>query len=107
MRSNFREIKILVDSGSTNNYIQKNLRIGKRIKLNKNTKVKTLHGFSEIYFKQEIRLLKQDLEFFEIDELHDFDMILGEKSLRKMRAQINFFEYKLHYSVPQVDQHVG
>lgn len=91
----------MVDSGSTNNYIKSNLQFGNRIKLNQNTVAKTLHGFSEVRYKQEIRLLKQNLEFFEIDKLIDFDMILGEKSLRKMKAQINFFEYKLYYSVPK------
>lgn len=91
----------MVDSGSTNNYINANLQIGNRIKLNKENIVRTLHGFSEIKYKRQMRLLKQDLEFFEINELKDFDMILGEKSLRKMKAQINFFEYKLYYTIPK------
>lgn len=104
MRSSSREIKILVDSGSTNNYIRENLHIGNRIKLNKNIVARTLHGQSKIQYKQEIALLKQNLEFFEIDKLNDFDMILGEKSLRKMKAQVNFFEYKLYYSIPQRDE---
>lgn len=96
-----REIKILVDSGSTNNYIRANLHIGNRVKLNKITIAKTLHGFSEMKYKQKIRLLNQDLEFYEINKLSDFDMILGEKSLREMKAQINLFEYKLYYSFPK------
>lgn len=90
----------MVDSGSTNNYIRSNLHLGIRTKLNHCTRAKTLHGHSEIGYKQEIQVLKQNLEFFEINELKDYDMILGEKSLRKMKTQINFFEYKLYFMVP-------
>lgn len=59
-----KEIKILVDSGATNNYIKANLQIGNRVKLNKINIAKTLHGFSEIKYKQEIRLLNQKFGFF-------------------------------------------
>lgn len=101
-----KEIKILVDSGATNNYIKANLQIGNRVKLNKINIAKTLHGFSKIKYKQEIRLLNQNLDFFEIDKLSDFDMILGEKSLRKMKSQINLFEYKLYYSIPKEERRI-
>lgn len=73
--SGLQGIKILVDSGSTNNYIRSNLQIGTRVKSNHNAIARTLHGHSEIRFKQEIRLLRQNFDFFEIDELLDFDMI--------------------------------
>lgn len=98
------EIKILVDSGATNNYIRNDLHIGERFWLNENKIVKTLHGFSKTEYKQQICLLGHNLDFFEIDKLVDFDMILGEKGLRKMKAQINFFEYKLYYSIPSKNQ---
>lgn len=65
------------------------------------TTTKTLHGTSKIQFKQEIRLLHQKLDFYELEQLNDFDLILGENGLRKLKAQINFFEYKLYYSVPK------
>lgn len=76
----------MVDSGTTNNYIQSKLQLGNRTKLNRINFAKTLHGSSRLEYKQRIRLLGQDLDFVEIDELNDFDMILGEKSLRKMKA---------------------
>lgn len=95
------EIKILVDSGSTNNYIRSNLKLGNRIKLNKPTITKTLHGTSKIQYKQKINILQQNLDFYELEQLNDFDMILGEKSLRDMKAKINFFEYRLYYSIPK------
>lgn len=94
----------MVDSGSTGNYIRKNLHIGKREKLNQNRIAETPHGVSEIKYKQKIPLLKQCLEFSEFDKLTDFDMILGERSLRKMKAKINLFEYKLYYTVPVVEE---
>ena len=89
LRTNSKRVIILVDSGSTNNYIRKDLLIGNRIKLNHHTTATTLHGSSVIQFKQEIPLLKQKLEFLEMDKLTDFDMILGERSLRKMKARIH------------------
>lgn len=91
----------MVDSGSTNNYIRANLHLGNRIKLTKPIIAKTLHGQSEIHYKQQILLLKHNLEFFEIDKLLDFDLILGEHGLRQVKAQINLFEYKLYYSIPK------
>lgn len=91
----------MVDSGSTSNYIRKNLHIGDRIKLNKNKSAETPHGVSVIEYKQKIPLLKQCLEFFEFDKLTDFDMLLGVRSLRKMKAKINLFECKLYYTVPK------
>lgn len=63
--------------------------------------VKTLHGLAKSIYKREIRLLKQNLQFFELDELCDFDMILGEKSMRKMKAELKFYEYVLYYTVPR------
>lgn len=101
IKSNSKEITILIDSGATNNYIRTNLHLGNRIELNQTRTSKTLHGSSKIRFKQKIRLLHQDLEFFELDKLCDFDMILGEKSLREMKAQMNFFEYKFYYTIPK------
>lgn len=104
LKTGLKELIILVDCGSTNNYIRADLHLGNRIKLNQNTIAKTPHGVSKIQYKQEIRLLKQNLHFYEFDKLHDFDMILGEKSLREMKAQINLFEYKLYYSIPKENQ---
>lgn len=102
-----KKIEILVDSGATSNYIKTNLRIGPRIKLNNPKFAKTPHGASDVKYKQRIRLLKHDLDFFEFDKLNDFDMILGETGLRKMKAHLDFASYKLHYFVPkkaQVDE---
>lgn len=88
LRSDLREVKILVDSGSTNNYINSNLRLGNRTKLDNPSIAKTLHGVSKVEYGQKIRMLNQNLDFIELDSLKDFDMILGEKSLREMKAQL-------------------
>lgn len=101
LRSGLKEIKILVDSGTTNNYIKSNLQLGVRSKLKRPVSAKTLHGFSDIQYRQELKLLKRNMYFCEIDELEDFDMILGEKGLREMKAKLDFFDYKLSYSVPK------
>lgn len=106
LRSNNGVVKILVDSGSTSNYIRKNLHIGERIKLNLNKIAETPHGVSSVQYKQKIPLLKQCLEFFEFDKLTDFDMILGERSLKKMKARIDFHEYKLYYTVPTAEENL-
>lgn len=94
LQSSSKPIKILVDSGTTFNYIKPNLQLGKRLKVSENRWAKTIHGYSKIQFKQQIRLLKHNLEFLELDGLTDFDMMLGSKSLEKMKARINFSEYK-------------
>jgi len=45
LKLGIKEIKILVDSGSTNNYIKTNLQIGNRVKLNKINIAKTPRFF--------------------------------------------------------------
>lgn len=47
LRSGLKELKILVDSGATNNYIRDDLRIGNRIKLDKPLAATTPHGRSK------------------------------------------------------------
>lgn len=96
-RSTGRRVTILIDSGSTNNYININSSIGKSILLPTIIKTKTLHGISEIRSKRVINVLNNNLTFFDINELRDFDMILGEQGLRQIKACINFFEYKIYY----------
>lgn len=87
----------MIDSGSTNNYINKNTAIGVSIPLPKPIRTKTLHGISEIKSKRIINVLDNNLTFFDIGELTDYDMILGEQGLRQIKAQINLFEYKIYY----------
>lgn len=96
-RSTGKKIFILIDSGSTNNYININSKIGKSIPLPRIIKTKTLHGISEIKSKRIINVLDNDLTFFDIGELIDYDMILGEQGLRQIKASINLFEYKIYY----------
>lgn len=88
---------ILIDSGSTNNYISKNSKIGTSVLLPNPIKTRTLHGISLIKSKRIINILENDLVFFDIDELTEYDMILGEQGLRQIKAQINLFEYKIYY----------
>lgn len=104
LKSDAREVTILVDCAATNNYIKPSLQIGSRVKLDTPSFAKTLHGVSKLEFKQKIHLLNQDLDFIEMDRLTDFDMMIGERSLRKMKAKINLFEYKLTYSIPTQKQ---
>lgn len=96
-RPSGKEITILIDSGSTNNYINVNSSIGQSILLPIPIKTKTLHGFSVIKSRRIINVLDNDLVFFDINELTDYDMILGEQGLRQIKAQINLFEYKNFY----------
>lgn len=88
---------ILIDTGSTNNYINVHSTVGESIPLSKIIKTKTLHGISEIKAKRIINVLDNDLTFFEISELTDYDMILGEQGLRQIKAKLNLFEYKIYY----------
>lgn len=97
-RSTGTEVIILIDSGSTNNYINKNFTLGISIPLSKSIKTRTLHGISVIKSKRIINILENDLTFFDIEDLIDFDMILGEQGLRQIKAQINLFEYKIYYT---------
>lgn len=96
-RSTGQKVTILIDSGSTNNYINKYYVLGKSIPLLKPIKIKTLHGISEVKSKRIINVLDNDLVFFDIEDLVDYDMILGEQGLRQIKAQINLFEYKIYY----------
>lgn len=89
-----------MDSGTTFNYIKPNLQSGKRVRVNENRWAKTIHGYSKVQYKQQVRLLKHNLEFFELDELAEFDMMLGSRSLTQMRARIDFSEYKFYYAIP-------
>lgn len=97
-RKTGREITILIDSGSTNNYININSTIGESVPLSKFTKTETLHGISIVKSKRIINLLGNNLTFFDINELKDYDMILGEQGLRQIKAKIDFFEYKISYN---------
>lgn len=96
-RSTGKQVTILIDSGSTNNYINKNFKLGISILLPKPIKTRTLHGISVIRSKRIINVLDNTLTFFDISDLTDFDMILGEQGLRQIKAKINLFEYKLYY----------
>lgn len=96
-RSTGQRVTILIDSGSTNNYINKYSKIGTSIPLPKSIKTKTLHGISVLNSKRIINVLDNDLIFFDIENLIDYDMILGEQGLRQIKAQINLFEYKIYY----------
>lgn len=97
-----KKITILIDSGSTNNYIHINSNIGKSVPLPTVIKSKTLHGTSVIRSKRLINVLDNDLTFFDIKELNDYDMILGEQGLRQIKAKIDLFEYKIYYKKPIV-----
>lgn len=92
-----REVTILVDCGSTNNYINGNLIIGESIPLPRIIRTKTIHGISKLKSKRIINVLDNNITFFDIEELGDYDMILGEQGLRQIKAKINMFEYKLEY----------
>ncbi len=87
---------LLVDTGSTNNYINKNCDIGKSVSI-KPFRTKTLHGYSVIDSKKVITMYGHHLVFFEIGELNEFDMILGEQGLRLIKGEINLFDYSLKY----------
>lgn len=99
-RANGQKVTILIDSGSTYNYIQTKSKIGESVPLFKIYKPKTLHGHSIVKSKRIINLLDYDLTFFEINELNDYDMILGEQGLRQIKAIVNLFEYKIYYQKP-------
>lgn len=96
-RSTGLRVTILIDSGSTNNYINKYFILGVSIPLPKPIKIKILHGISEVKSKRIINILDNDLTFFDIENLNDYDMILGEQGLRQIKGQINLFEYKIYY----------
>lgn len=102
-------VNVLIDTGSTNNYINKICNIGKSIKI-KPFKTKTLHGFSIINSKKVITMYGHHLTFFEINELDEFDMILGEQGLRHIKAEINLFDYSLKYQkkiVPKIEPKIN
>lgn len=85
-----KTVTILIDSGSTNNYININSKIGESVPLLKNIKTETIHGISIIRrSKRIINVLDNDLTFFDINELNDYDMILGEQGLRQIKAKID------------------
>lgn len=64
-------VTILVDTGSMNNYISFNCKIGKSVPI-KHIKTKTMHGYSLLKSKKKIiTLLSHHLAFFEIDELQE------------------------------------
>lgn len=106
-RATGRKVTILIDSGSTNNYIHINSTIGESVPLPKIIKTKTLHGISEIKSKRIINVLDNDLTFFDIKELNDYDMILGEQGLRQIKAKLDLFEYKIYYKKPIVSQKIN
>ena len=89
-------VTILVDTGSTNNYISNKCKIGKSIQIIP-FETKTLHGFSVINSKKVIGTYGYDLVYYEIDKLNEFDMILGEQGFRTLKAEVNLFDYSLKY----------
>lgn len=83
-----KKVTILIDSGSTNNYIHIKSSIGETVPLLKPIKTRTLHGISIIKSKRIINILNNNLVFFDIEELNDYDMILGEQGLRQIKAKL-------------------
>lgn len=88
-RSTGKKVVILIDSGSTNNYININSKIGESIPLPRTIRTKTLHGISEIKSKRIINILDNDLTFFDINELTEYDMI-GRTGLASNKSQYKF-----------------